>query len=192
MIATSDFRKNITKILFRNEPWVVIDFSHVKPGKGGAFVRTKMRNLKTGAILDDTFRSGEKFEEPDLSRVSMQYLYLDGGLYNFMDQESYEQLAFTKDQLGDTIKYLKPTALYDGLFFESRPLTIVPPMFMELLVTEAMPGVRGDTAQGGASKPITLETGLVLNVPLFVVEGDILKIDTREDKYIERVIVKKG
>jgi elongation factor P len=187
MLATSDFRKNATKILFRDEPWLVIDFSHVKPGKGGAFVRTKMRNLKNGAVLEETFRSGEKFDQPDLSRVSMQYLYVDGDQHNFMDQENYEQLSFAKAQLGDAAKYLKESSFYDVLFFEGVPLSIDPPMFMELLVTEAMPGVKGDTAQGGGSKPVTLETGLKIQVPLFIEEGDILKIDTREDKYIERV-----
>lgn len=186
MIATSDFRKG-AKILFRNEPFIIVDFQHVKPGKGGAFVRTKLKNMITGLILEETFRSGEKFASPDLEYHDMQYLYHDGDLYNFMDQDSYEQVAFSKDQIEDALDYLKEQSVYQVLYFQQKPIAVNPPMFMELLVKETPPGVKGDTAQGAGSKPATLETGLVVQVPLFVDEGDYVKIDTREGRYIERV-----
>lgn len=186
MIATSDFRKG-AKILFRNEPYMVIDFVHVKPGKGGAFVRTKMKNMITGLVHEETFRSGEKFPSPDLEYRDMQYLYKDDTLYNFMDQESFEQVAFNEAQIKEVLDYLKEQAVYTVVNFEDRPITVTPPMFMELEVKETPPGVKGDTAQGAGNKPATLETGLVVQVPLFVNEGDIVKIDTRDGKYMERV-----
>ncbi len=186
VIATSDFRKG-TKILYRGEPYIIVDFQHVKPGKGGAFMRTKMKNMITGLILEDTFRSGEKFEAPDLEYKDMAYLYEDNGLYNFMDQDSYEQVAFTKDQISEAFDFLKEQTIYNILYFEEKPIAVTAPLFMELEVKETPPGVRGDTAQGGASKPATLETGLVIQVPLFVNEGDIVKVDTRDASYIERV-----
>jgi elongation factor P len=166
---------------------MIVDFQHVKPGKGGAFMRTKMKNMITGLLLEDTFRSGEKFDAPDLEYRDMVYLYEDNGLYNFMDQDSYEQLAFTKDQIGETIDFLKEQVMYNILNFNDKPIAVTAPLFMELEVKETPPGVRGDTAQGGASKPATLETGLVIQVPLFVNEGDKIKVDTRDSSYIERV-----
>lgn len=187
MIATSDFRKG-AKILFRNEPFLIIDFQHVKPGKGGAFVRTKMKNMITGLLLEETFRSGEKFEEPDLEYHDIQFLYSEEDFYHFMDQESFDQVTFNKKQISDILDYLKEQAIYNVLYFEGKPISVTPPMFMNLKVIETMPGVKGDTAQGAGSKPATVETGLVVQVPLFVVEGDVLKIDTREGIYIERVI----
>lgn len=186
MIATSDFKKG-SKILFRGEPYMVLDFQHVKPGKGGAFMRTKMKNMITGLTHEETFRSGEKFENPGLAYRDMQFLYQEDGLYQFMDQESFDQVALDKKQLAEVLEYLKEQVIYTVLYFKERPIGVTPPMFMELVVTETMPGVRGDTAQGGATKPATLETGIVVNVPLFVQEGDLLKIDTREGIYIERV-----
>lgn len=186
MIDTADFRKGL-KILFRNEPYIIIDFQHVKPGKGGAFVRTKMKNMITGLTLEDTFRSGEKFPAPNLENKEMQFLYEDDGIYQFMDQESFEQVGFNKDQLEDAIDFLKEQTIYQVLFFEGKSIGVTPPLFMELEVKETVPGIRGDTAQGGASKPATLETGLVLQVPLFVNEGDLIKVDTRDKSYIERV-----
>ncbi len=185
MISTSDFRKNSTKILWRNEPWVVVDFQHVKPGKGGAFVRTKMKNLITGRILDETFRSGEKFPDPELEKRVMQYLYLDEHAH-FMDQESFDQIDFDLDVLESVRLYLQEGQEYSVLFFKGRPINVEPPMFMILEIKETLPGVKGDTAQGG-SKPATLETGLVVTVPLFVEEGQRIKIDTRDNSYIERV-----
>ena len=186
MIATSDFSKG-AKILYKGEPYMVVDYQHVKPGKGGAFVRTTMKNMITGLLHQDTFRSGEKFPIPQLEYREMQYLYNDGTLYHFMDQKSFDQVSFNKEQISDVLDYLKEQAMYTILYFSVRPIAVNPPMFLELLVTETQPGVRGDTAQGGATKPATLESGLVVQVPLFVNEGDVLKIDTREGIYIERV-----
>lgn len=186
MVSTSDFRKGV-KILFRDEPYMVIEFTHVKPGKGGAFVRTKMKNMITGLMREETFRSGEKFNNPNLEYRDMQYLYEDTGLYNFMDQESYEQVALNKEQLSDVMDYLQEQTIYTILYFQEKPIGVKPPMFMNLKVTDTQPGVKGDTAQGGGNKPATLETGLVLQVPLFINEDDVLKVDTRDGSYIERV-----
>jgi elongation factor P len=186
LIATSDFKKG-TKILYKDEPYSVVSFQHVKPGKGGAFLRTKMKNMITGLIREETFRSGEKFPSPGLEYKEMQYLYEDDGLYNFMDQESFEQVALNKSQLEDVLDYLQEQIVYTILYFKDNPIAVNPPMFMELKITETTPGVRGDTAQGGATKSATLETGMVVQVPLFVNEGEIVKIDTRNAEYIERV-----
>ena len=186
MISTSDFRKG-AKILFRDQPYMVIEYHHVKPGKGGAFLRTKMKNMITGLIHEELFRSGEKFPAPDLEYKDMQFLYQDGDQYHFMDQDSFEQLFFTKNQISEVIDYLKEQEKYTILFFGGSPIGVTPPMFLELKITDSMPGIRGDTAQGGATKPATLETGLTLQVPLFVNEGDTIKVDTRDGKYVERV-----
>lgn len=186
MISTTDFRKG-AKILFRGEPYMVLDYQHVKPGKGGAYVRTKMKNMLTGLMHEETFRSGEKFEDPNLSYKQMQYLYEEDGHYNFMDQESYEQVSLSKSQLEEVLDYLKEQIIYTVLYFGERPIAVSAPLHMELMVTDAPPGVKGDTAQGGATKPATLETGLVLQVPLFVNEGDLVKVDTRTSAYVERV-----
>jgi elongation factor P len=187
MIATSDFRKGMSKILFRSEPWLVIDFSHVKPGKGGAFVRTKLKNMKSGLVLEETFRSGEKFDAPDLKHSTVQFLYAEGELYNFLDQESFEQYTFNKKQIDGIIPYLMDSGIYTIVFFEDKPIVVEPPTFMNLRVVETIPGVKGDTAQGG-SKPAKLETGLTILVPLFVTENDLLKVDTRENSYVERIM----
>jgi elongation factor P len=189
VISTSDFRKGSTKILWNNEPWIVIDFQLVKPGKGGTYLRTKLKNMITGRMLEETFRSAEKFEEPDLEHCQMQYLYADE-LYHFMDQASYEQADFNEEHIGNAKKYLKEGVIYDILKFKGEPIMVEPPTFMVLTVTATVPGVKGDTAQGG-SKPATLETGLVVQIPLFINEGEKIKIDTRDDKYIERVEDKK-
>jgi elongation factor P len=186
VISTSDFKKG-TKILFREEPYQIVDYQWVKPGKGGAYIRTKMRNMITGLVHEETFRSGEKFPEPDLEYKDMQYLYNDGTLYHFMDQDSYEEISLAEQQLGDVKQLLKEQEVYNVLYFDGNPISVNPPLFMELKVLETPPGVRGDTAQGGATKPATLETGLRIQVPLFVDEGDIVKIDTRDLTYLERV-----
>lgn len=185
VISTSDFKRGSTKILLREEPWLVIEFQHVKPGKGGAYIRTKLKNLITGRIFEETFTSGEKFPQPDLSYKKMQYLYADD-LYHFMDQETFDQVDFNLNQVEEVKKYLKEQEMYDVVFFEGKPILIEPPTFMELAIVKTVPGVKGDTAQGG-SKPATLETGLVVQVPLFLQEGDTIKVDTRQDKYLERV-----
>lgn len=186
MIATSDFKKGC-KILFRDEPYMVLEYHHVKPGKGGAFVRTKMRSMITGLIREETFRSGEKFDNPGLAYKNMQYLYLENDLYNFMDQSDYEQIELNKDQITEILDYLKEQIIYTVLYFKGKPIGVTPPMFMELEVKDTPPGVKGDTAQGAGTKPAVLETGLIVQVPLFVNEGDVIKIDTREGIYIERV-----
>lgn len=186
VIATSDFKKG-RKILFRDEPYMVIDFAHVKPGKGGAYVRTKMKNMITGLMREETFRSGEKFEDPGLEYKDMQFLYNEETLYHFMDLDSFEQVSLNKHQIEEAFDYLKEQEIYNALYFKSRLIAINAPMFMELKVTDAPPGVRGNTAQGGGTKTIKLETGLVLQAPLFIEEGDILKIDTRTNEYIERI-----
>jgi len=185
VISTSDFRKNSTKILWNNEPWVVIDYQSVKPGKGGTYIRTKMKNMITGRVLEETFRSAEKFEEPDLEYAQMQFLYVDN-FYHFMDQESYEQVDFNENQVGHVKQYLKDGIIYNVIKFKGEPISVEPPTFMVFEIKSTVPGVKGDTAQGG-SKPATLDSGLVVHVPLFLNEGDKIKVDTREDKYIERV-----
>jgi len=166
---------------------MIVDYHHVKPGKGGAFVRTKMKNLITGLIHEETFRSGEKFPDPGLDNREMQYLYTDNGFYHFMDQESFEEVILNKEQLEDVLDYLKDQTIYTVLYFNEGPIGVTPPLFMELEIKETQPGVRGDTAQGGATKPATLETGLVVQVPLFVEEGDLVRVDTRTGQYMERV-----
>lgn len=186
MISAGDLRKG-SKILYKGEPYTVIDFQWVKPGKGGAYIRTKMKNMITGLTVEDTFRSSEKLPTPDLHYREMQYLYHDGDMYNFLDQENYEEISLNKDQIEDVKPFLKEQTIYTILYFSDNPIAVNPPLFMELKVVETPPGVRGDTAQGGATKPATLETGLVVQVPLFVNEGEVIKVDTRDNKYIERV-----
>lgn len=144
-----------------------------------------MKNLITGRILEETFRSGEKLPDPGLELTKMQFLYESDGLYNFMDQESYEQVEFNKDQMEQVLPYLKEETIYNVLIFNEKPISVEPPIFMILEIVSTVPGVKGDTAQGG-NKPATLETGLKVNVPLFVNEGDKIKVDTRDGKYMER------
>jgi len=186
VISATDLRKG-TKILLRDEPHMVLDFQHNKMGRGGALVRAKLKNLISGSSFEETFRSGEKFDNPQLERKDMQYLYEEEGLYNFMDQESYDQIALNKDALEDVLGYLKEQEIYQMLFFKEKPIGVTPPLFMNLKVTDTPPGVKGDTAQGGGNKPATLETGLVVQVPLFVNEDDVIKVDSRDGSYIERV-----
>lgn len=185
MIATADFR-NGAKIEISGEPYSIVEFQHVKPGKGGAFVRTKLRNLKTGNILDKTFRSGERFHSPDLSEQEMQFLYAQGNEYHFMNTETYEQLFVTSAQIGSAKDFLKENMLVKILFYQGNPLEVELPFFVNLKIAETAPGVRGDTATGG-TKTAKLETGGSVKVPLFVEEGTFIKIDTRTGTYIERV-----
>ncbi len=186
MISASDFRKG-TKVLYRDEPYIVVDFQHVKPGKGGAFVRSKLKNLISGMIFEETFRVDEKFDVPNLANREMQYLYADNSFYHFMDQDNFEEIILNKNDISDIRDYLKEQVVYTVLYFNDRPIAVTPPLFMELEVKETPPGVRGDTAQGAGTKPATLDTGLVVQVPLFVEEGEHVKIDTRTGEYIERV-----
>ncbi|MGZ6251065.1 MAG: elongation factor P [Candidatus Chromulinivorax sp.] len=186
MISTSDFKKG-RKILFDNQPYMVLEFMHVKPGKGPAYVRTKMKNMITGLIHEQLFSSGEKFPDPELEYKDMQFLYKDESLYHFMDLDSFEQVSLNENQIEEALDYLKEQEIYNALYFQGRLIAINAPMFMHLKVTDAPPGVKGNTAQGGATKPATLETGFIVHVPLFIEEGDVLKIDTRTGEYIERL-----
>ncbi len=185
MIATSDFR-NGAKIEIDGAPYVIVEFQHVKPGKGGAFVRTKLKNLKTNNMLDKTFRSGERFEQPDLSEVEMQFLYAQGEEYHLMDTETYEQLFVTAAQLGHSKDFLKENMIVNILFYQGTPLEVSLPNFVELEIVETPPGVKGDTASGG-TKVAKLETGGTVKVPLYIEEGTRIKIDTRTASYVERV-----
>lgn len=186
MIAASDCKRN-AKVLFKNEPHIVIEYQHIKPGKGPAFIRLKLRNLISSSAFEATFRPEEKFEEPNLEYRTMQYLYKDGDHYVFMDQESFEQAEMDKDQLGDVLHYLKEQIAYTMLYWNERVIGVTPPLHMEFEVSDTPPGVKGDTAQGSGSKPATIETGFIVQVPLFVNIGDIIKVDTRDGQYVERV-----
>jgi len=184
-ISTADF-KNGKAIMIDGKPSVIIEFQHVKPGKGGAFVRTKIRDIRTGRVNDLTFRSGEKFEEIRMETKEMQYLYNDGDDFHFMDTSDYSQLALSTSLIGDTAKWLKENDVVALQYAGEELIGVEPPMFVELEVTETEPGFKGDTVQGG-SKPATMETGAVVQVPMFVNNGDVLKIDTRDARYITRV-----
>jgi elongation factor P len=184
MYSTAEFKKGL-KIEIDDQPYVIVDFLHVKPGKGGAFVRTKIKNLMTGKVLDQTFRSGEKVKRPDLAERDMQFLYREGNDFYLMDNETYEQIALTAEQLGDAVLFLTENLNVKVLFFNQQPVTAEIPTFVELTVTQSEPGLKGDTASG-ASKPATLESGAVIQVPLFINEGDRVKVDTRTGTYIER------
>ncbi|MCL5436427.1 MAG: elongation factor P [Candidatus Dependentiae bacterium] len=186
MLAASDCKKG-AKVLYKNEPHVVVEYQHTKPGKGPAFVRLKLKNLITGSAFESTFRTEEKFEEPSLAYRTMVYLYNDGSHYVFMDQESYDQADLDPETVGDVKLYLREQVPYTMLYWNDRVIGITPPIHMEFEVVETPPGVKGDTAQGSGTKPATLDTGLVVQVPLFVNSGDFIKVDTRDGQYIERV-----
>jgi len=183
-VDTSQFRNGL-KIELDGEPFVIVYFQHVKPGKGGAFVRTKVKNLKTGRVLDRRFRSGERVEEADIEDRKMQYLYQDGDQYVFMDSDTYEQTPFSSEQVGDARKYLKENLDIDVLFWRGRPINVELPSFIEAVITECEPGIKGDTASN-VTKPATIETGAVIQVPLFVKEGEKIRVDTRSGEYVER------
>lgn len=184
MVSTSEFRNGMV-IRMDGQLFWMAEFEHFKPGKGASIVRTKLKNVKSGAVLDKTYRSGDKVDDVRLERRKMQYLYR-GDFYTFMDNQTYEQYELDKDTVGDAIKYLKENEVCDVLVTEGNAIAVELPIFVELLVTETDPGVRGDTASGG-SKPAKLETGASVQVPLFVEKGQTLKIDTRTDTYVERV-----
>lgn len=184
MISSNEFRTNMT-ITYEGDAWQIIEFQHVKPGKGAAFVRTKMRNLCTGAVIEKSFNPNERFENAMIDRREMNYLYESDGQYVFMDNESYEQMELSKEQLGNALNFLLENATVKVMIYDSRILGVELPNTVELKVIETDPGIRGDTATGG-SKPAKLETGYVVKVPLFINEGDVLRIDTRTGDYIER------
>ncbi len=184
MYSTAEFRRGL-KIEINGKPFTIVEFQHVKPGKGGAFVRTKLKNLETGQVLEQTFRSGAKVGVPDLEEKNTQYLYRDGDNYVFMDNDTYDQLFIAEEYLGDAVNFFKPNIEVNVLFFNGKPIGVELPITVELEVTETEPGVKGDTATG-ATKAATLESGLTVQVPLFIEQGDVLRIDTRSGEYLER------
>jgi elongation factor P len=183
-VSTAEFKKGL-KIQFDGEPYSIVDFQHVKPGKGGAFVRTKLKHMKLGRVIDNTFRAGEKVELVDFEEKRMQFLYRDDR-YHFMDLETYDQISLSREEVGDASDFLKENTEVEILFIDQSPVTVELPNFIELQVARTDPGIRGDTATGG-SKPATLETGAVIQVPLFLNEGDVVKVDTRSGEYLGRV-----
>lgn len=185
MISTADFRRGL-KIEYKGDPYEIIEFQHVKMGRGGANVKTKMKNLRTGGIVEETIRSGEKFPPPGLEQRKMQFLYSQDDQFHFMDQETFEQVPLTGDQLGDARLFLKENTEVQILYYKGSPLSVEIPTFMELIVAETEPGFKGDTASGGG-KPAKLETGAMVRVPFHINEGDTIRVDTRTSEYIERV-----
>ncbi|HPF53977.1 MAG TPA: elongation factor P [Eubacteriales bacterium] len=185
MIMAGDFRKGVTVEIDGNV-WTIVDFQHVKPGKGAAFVRTKLKNVMTGAVLERTFSPTDKYERAHIETKDMQYLYSDGDLYYFMDVESYEQIPLNHDQVEDSIAFIRENDNVKVRFYKGSPFSVEAPNFVELTVVETEPGFKGDTATG-TTKPATLETGYKLGVPLFVNEGDKIRVDTRTGDYMERV-----
>lgn len=185
MVSAGDFRNGLT-IEYEGNVYQVIEFQHVKPGKGAAFVRTKLKNIKNGGVVEKTFRPTEKCPQAHIDRADMQYLYSDGDLFHFMDVETYEQIALNADDIGDTLKFVKENEMVKILSHNGDVFSVEPPLFVELEITETEPGFKGDTSTG-ATKPATVETGALVYVPLFVEIGDRIKIDTRTGEYLSRV-----
>ena len=184
MISAGDFRNGMT-IEIDGNVCQIIEFQHVKPGKGAAFVRTKLKDIINGGVKETTFRPTEKFPAARIDRKDMQYLYADGDLFNFMDTENYEQISLTADQVGDAMKFVKENEMVKVQSYNGNVFSVEPPLFVELTITQTEPGFKGDTATG-ATKPATVETGAMVAVPLFVNEGDVIKIDTRTGEYLSR------
>lgn len=185
MISAGDFRNGIT-IELDNNIFQIIEFQHVKPGKGAAFVRTKLKNIKSGGVIEKTFRPNEKCPQARIERTDMQYLYSDGDLFHFMDVESYEQMALDGNSIGDALKFVKENEMVKMCSHNGAVYAVEPPLFVELQITDTEPGFKGDTAQG-ATKPAVVETGATVYVPLFVEQEDVIKIDTRTGEYLSRV-----
>ena len=185
MISAGDFKKGIT-FEVNGQPHIILDFQHVKPGKGAAFVRTKLKNIKSGGVIEKTFRPTEKCPQARIDRKDMQYLYSDGDLFHFMDQETFEQIALNEENVGDSLKFVKENDICKVCSHNGSVFAIEPPLFVELEITETEPGFKGDTATG-ANKPATVETGATVNVPLFVETGDVISIDTRTGEYLKRI-----
>ena len=185
MVSTSDFRTGMV-LRMDGQLFFMVEFEHFKPGKGAAVVRTRLKNFKTGAVIDHTFRSGDKVEDVRLEKRKMQYLYKADDFYYFMDAQTYEQFPLAEETVGKAVKYLKENEVVDVLVAEGNALGVELPIFVELKVVQTDPGLRGDTASGG-TKPASVETGATVQVPLFVETGNVLKIDTRTDSYVERV-----
>ena len=184
-ITTADF-KNGMCISYNNKACVIVEFQHVKPGKGGAFVRTKLRNIRTGRVVEYTFNAGTKFDSIRLETRKLQYLYNDGDTYNFMDMDSFEQIEVNAEQIGDAAKWLKENDEASLLYADGELVSVEPQMFVELVVTKTDPGFKGDTVQGG-TKPATLETGAVVQIPMYISEGEKVQIDTRDGRFVKRV-----
>ena len=185
MISAGDFRNGVT-IEFEGNIYQIIEFQHVKPGKGAAFVRTKLKNIKNGGVVEKSFRPTEKCEKAHIERKDMQYLYNDGDLFYFMDPETYDQIPISSAAIGDSLKFVKENEMVKICSHKGNVFAVEPPLFVELEITETEPGFKGDTATG-ATKPATVETGANVNVPLFVEQGDKIKIDTRTGEYLSRV-----
>ena len=185
MISAGDFKNGVT-LEYNGNIFQIIDFQHVKPGKGAAFVRTKLKNIISGGVIETSFRPTEKFPKAHIERKDMQYLYSDGELYHFMDVETYDQIALNEDAIGDSLKFVKENEMVKICSHKGNVFAVEPPLFVELEIIDTEPGFKGDTAQG-ATKPATVETGAVVYVPLFVEMGDVLKIDTRTGEYLSRV-----
>ncbi len=183
--STNEFKGGL-KIMLDGDPHSIVENEFVKPGKGQAFTRTKVRNLKTGRVVERTFKSGDSVEAADVMDTEMQYLYADGEHWYFMDQKSFEQLGADKTAMGEAHLWIKEEAICEITLFNGQPLAVTPPNFVELVITETDPGLRGDTATGG-TKPAYLETGAVVKVPLFIEEGEKIKVDTRSGEYVSRV-----
>ncbi len=185
MVSAGDFRNGIT-IEMDNNIYQIIEFQHVKPGKGAAFVRTKLKNITSGGVVEKTFRPTEKYPQARIDRSDMQFLYKDGDLFNFMNTENYEQMAMTEEAIGGALKFVKENEMVKMLSHNGKVFAIEPPLFVELVITDTEPGFKGDTAQG-ATKPAVVETGATVYVPLFVEQGDKISIDTRSGEYLKRV-----
>ena len=185
MISAGDFRNGIT-IELDNNIYQIIEFQHVKPGKGAAFVRTKLKNIKSGGVVEKTFRPTEKCPQARIDRNDMQYLYNDGDLYHFMNVETYDQIALNEDSIGDALKFVKENDMVKVCSHNGNVFAVEPPLFVELEITDTEPGFKGDTATG-ASKPAVVETGATVYVPLFIEQGEKIKIDTRTGEYLSRV-----
>ena len=183
-VSTNEFRSGL-KLIIDGDPCNIIENEFVKPGKGQAFVRARFRNLKTGRVIERTFKSGESVELADVLEVSLQYIYNDGELFHFMDEETFEQHAATRDAVADAANWLKEEDTCTITLWNGMPIVVTPPNFVTLRITETEPGVRGDTASG-ATKPATVETGTVIKVPLFVEQGELIRIDTRTGEYVSR------
>ncbi len=186
MAFTNEFRKGLKVLLDNDEPFTIVEFQHVKPGKGGAFVRTRLKSLVTGNVLDRTFKSGDKIEVPEMEEKEMQFMYKEGANYYFMDVNTYDQLFVEEENLGDATNYLKEGLTINVSFYKGKAIGVDLPNFVDMVVKKTEPGMKGDTAQN-ATKPAELETGYVIQVPLFLEEGDMVKIDTRTGDYITRV-----
>ena len=186
MASTADFKNGLV-LDIDGQLFQLVYFQHVKPGKGGAFVRTKLKNIRTGAVIDRTYSAGERVNDVRLERRALQFSYADGHFYHFMDQQTFDDIMLTDELIGqEQLKYLKEGMECEGLVHNDRVITVELPSFVELTVTRTAPGVRGDTATGG-TKPATLETGATVQVPLFIEEGQVIRVDRREDKYLTRV-----